>query len=73
MQKIGFGISKRIVKGNKYLYVWSYRKGKRVEKVVDQKQAIKYLRQYAEDARRDATSYLDSQLRRFEKELGSGV
>ena len=69
MRKIGFGLTKRIVKGTKYLYVWSYRRGKRVEKVVDEKQAVKYLRQYAEDAQKDAIKYVDAQLLRFEKEL----
>ncbi len=60
MRKIGFGLTKRIVKGNEYLYVWRYKGGTRIEKIVNQKQAMKYLRQFAEDARKDAVFYIDS-------------
>ena len=72
MRKIGFGLTRRIVKGNKYLYVWRIIEGKRVEKVVQNEgMALQLLREYAENARRDALSYIDNQLFRFEKELGS--
>ena len=71
MRKIGFGLTKRFVKGTKYLYVWSYRRGMKVEKVVDEKKAMRYLRQYAEVAQKDAIKYINAQLSRFEKEITS--
>ncbi len=51
--------------------MWRYKGDKRIEKVVDQEQALKDLRQYAKNARNDAISYIEEQLKRFEKELVS--